>query len=139
MSQEKATELAVALMRLGVSNRGLSELLNHYPYDVIELQLKYLPFRKAKRPEAFIIEAVRRNYSAPKEFFHASNQAHPSRSSSAVDQAAKRPARPTPPQAQGHRTSGPTRPHSPNARLEPGGSVPHHFIRNPDQANGPTE
>lgn len=75
----RKVEIALDLMKLGVSNAGVAELLTHDP-DVVEAQLAYLPYRKAKRPEAFIIEAVRKNYSPPKEFYYAQDQAeHPGR------------------------------------------------------------
>jgi hypothetical protein len=89
MSQERATEIALQLLRLGVSKAGVEGLMRDYPYDEIERQLNYLPYRKAKRPDAFIVEAVRRNYSAPKELFHAKNSAHAPRTKSAVDQDAQ--------------------------------------------------
>jgi hypothetical protein len=73
MSRERATQIAVRLMKLGVSNAGVQELLAHYPYEEIERQLDFLPYRKAKRPEAFIMDAVRKNYSPPKETYYAKN------------------------------------------------------------------
>lgn len=85
MSKERATKIAYDLLKLGVSNTGVQELLVNYPYDQIERQIQFLPFRKAKRPEAFIIEAVRRNYSPPKEFFYAKNQVESSTSEHPLD------------------------------------------------------
>ncbi len=75
MSRDRATHIAIDLMKLGVSNRGVEELLANFPYDLIERQLQYLPFRKARRPEAFIMDAVRQDYSPPKEFFYAKAKA----------------------------------------------------------------
>jgi len=89
MSKERATQIAVSLMRLGVSKAGIAELFKNHSYEDIELQLRYLPYRKAKRPEAFIMEAVRHNYSAPKEFFHAKTQTHPAATGRAVDEGAE--------------------------------------------------
>lgn len=86
MSKERATQIAVSLMRLGVSKAGIAELFKNHSYEDIEKQLMYLPYRKAKRPEAFIMEAVRHNYSAPKEFFHAQNQVDPAPTGSALDE-----------------------------------------------------
>lgn len=73
-SAEIATDLALDLLKLGVSSAAVQDLLAHYSYDLIERQLTYLPYRKAKRPEALIIEAIRHNYSAPKECFYAPPQ-----------------------------------------------------------------
>lgn len=72
---DKMTDLAIQLQRLGVSQDGVVQLLFQYTEEEIERQLKYLPFRKAKRQEAFIVEAIRKNYSAPKEFFYAKTKA----------------------------------------------------------------
>ncbi len=70
---EPAVHIAIELQKLGVSNAGVVELLSKYPHDLILKQLEYLPLRKARRPEAFIIQAVRNNYSPPKELYHAQN------------------------------------------------------------------
>ena len=86
MSKERMTQLAVELMRLGVSNAGIQELLSLHDLDDVERQLAYLPHRKAKRPEAFIIEAVRRRYSPPKGFFYANATPQPVSDSQSVDQ-----------------------------------------------------
>lgn len=69
MSHERATTVAIQLMKLGVSQAGVAELLGRNSLEVIEAQLSYLPYRKARRPEAFIIEAVRNNFSPPKEHY----------------------------------------------------------------------
>ena len=89
MSKERATQIALNLMSLGVSKAGISELFKNHTYEDIELQLRYLPYRKAKRPEAFIMEAVRHNYSAPKEFFNAQTETHPTASGGALDEGAE--------------------------------------------------
>lgn len=73
---DRMVSLAIRLQRLGVSQRGTQELLL-YPLDVIERQLDYLPYRKAKRPEALIIDAIRNDYSPPLELFHAPRSAPP--------------------------------------------------------------
>ncbi|MBS1714606.1 MAG: hypothetical protein JST30_09750 [Armatimonadetes bacterium] len=89
MSLEEKTQLAVALMRIGVSKRGVEELLTNYPVETIKRQLAFLPFRKARRPEALIVESIRNDFSPPKEFYYASNQAHPSSAAHAVDEGAQ--------------------------------------------------
>jgi hypothetical protein len=70
-------EAAAQLMRLGVSRVVTTNLLAH-DIDVIERQLRYLPMRKARRPEAFIVEAIRHDYSAPNPHRNASTHAHDS-------------------------------------------------------------
>jgi hypothetical protein len=70
----RSVELAMDLLKLGVGNPVVIELLQ-YDHDVIERQLEWLPYRKAKRPEAFIVEAIRNDYTPPKEFFYATPDA----------------------------------------------------------------
>ena len=71
MSNDRLVQLAVELFKIGVSKSGVEELLSLHELDEVERQIAYLPYRKAKRPEAFVIEAVRRQYSPPKEFYYA--------------------------------------------------------------------
>jgi hypothetical protein len=71
MVNERAIKLAIELQKLGVSQLGCTRLLVEHSFEEIERQLEYLPYRKASRPEALIVEAIRHNYSPPKEFFHA--------------------------------------------------------------------
>lgn len=104
MSDERAVNLAKELLLLGVSQAGATELMSYHPYDIIERQLLYLPYRNAKRPEAFIVEAVRNNYSPPKEFFHAQSEAKPSRSGRPVDKVAERAVRQAAAEAERHGT-----------------------------------
>ncbi len=91
MSKERATKIAYDLLKIGVSHAGVQELLVNYPYDAIERQLSFLPFRKAKRPEAFIMEAIRRNYSPPKEFYYAPPQTESPSTADTVDQSSEHP------------------------------------------------
>lgn len=92
MTDNRLLRIAVELQLLGVSQRGVTELFRDYSPEAIEQQLAYLPYRKKpRRPEAFIIEAVRNNYSAPKEFFYAQAQpSHPGLSKG-VDQSPELP------------------------------------------------
>jgi hypothetical protein len=119
MSTDKKTELAMALYRLGVSQEGVTNLLWRFPEEQIETQLRYLPYRKAKRPEAFIIEAIRKNYSPPKEFYYAQDQAHPAPHFDAVDEGAKPRPRPVDAAPQGHGTPATPSAHPADDRLEP--------------------
>ena len=63
--------VAGELAKLHVSRKGILMLLQNYSLDEIETQLAYLPHRNAKRPNAFLIDAIRGNYSAPNTFFYA--------------------------------------------------------------------
>jgi len=82
--QTRAVNIALDLLKLGVSSSGVDELLS-FPHDLVEQQLEWLPFRKAKRPEALIIQAVRRNYSPPKELYYAPPQTPSSHRSHPLD------------------------------------------------------
>jgi hypothetical protein len=86
----KQVELAIKLMQLGISQAGVAELLT-YDLDLIERQLTYLPFRRAKRPAAFIIDAIKNNYSAPNTFPHAAHQNQSLPHPSSLDQNAQPP------------------------------------------------
>ena len=83
---ERMTAVATELFKLNVSNAGVSQLLRDYSVEEIERQLLYLPYRKAKRPNAFIIEAVRGKYSPPKEFTYAKYLPTVSAASHGVDE-----------------------------------------------------
>lgn len=74
MNQERATKLAGELYKLGLSQAGVVDLLSNHSLDAIEEQLFYLPHRKAKRPGAFLVDAVRNHYSPPKEFYYAKSE-----------------------------------------------------------------
>ncbi len=91
MSMDRKTRLAVELYKLGVSKDGVVELLSQFSEDEIEQQLIYLPYRKAKRQEAFIVEAIRKSYSPPKEYFYAQTKADLAPAFDAVDQGAELP------------------------------------------------
>ena len=70
---ERSVRLAARMLRLGLSHEAVVETLRH-DHEAVERQLDWLPYRKAKRPGAFLIEAVRKNYSPPKEAYHAQAQ-----------------------------------------------------------------
>lgn len=82
---ERMVRLAQQLQLIGISQAVTAQLLSH-DLDVIERQLAYLPYRKCRRPEAFLVEAIRRNYSPPKEFLYASNVAQARRVRQPLDQ-----------------------------------------------------
>lgn len=122
MSQDRAVKLAMELMRLGVSRAGAAELLA-FPHDIIERQLRYLPYRKAKRPSAFIVDAIRHDYSPPKEAFYAPPPTQPAQADDALDEDPERAAGPPNAFAQGHGTPDPARAPAPDLGLEPGGAI----------------
>lgn len=117
MNGDRAVRLAGELMQLGVSHAGVTELLTHYDHADIERQLKFLPYRKAKRPEAFIIDAIRNNYSAPKAFFYAPNETQPL-DEIPLDEDPEQPCGRLDANAQGHRTPPDPDSPSPDCRME---------------------
>ena len=109
---DKKTELAVHLYRLGVSRDGVIDLLSQHTEEEIQLQLDFLPYRKAKRKEAFIVEAIKKGYSPPKEYYYAKTEADLIPAFDAVDEGSEFPigspdGRPT-----GHGTENPSDPYS---------------------------
>lgn len=118
-SQERATRIAYNLLRLGVSRSGVERLMLEYPYALIEKQLAYLPFRKAKRPEAMIIQSIRNNYSAPKNFY-APPQTNAPTTKRPLDQSAECAPGQAASQAPGYGTPAPAHPPPPDDWLEPG-------------------
>ena len=120
MSKERMTRIAYELQKLGVSQDGTLDILLKYPLDVIEAQVSYMPYRRAKRPDAFIVEAIRKNYSPPNKAFYAKAKAELAASLYPVDPDSQPPLRPTPAESEGYGAEDPARPHSPDLRLEPG-------------------
>jgi hypothetical protein len=111
MSMDRKTRLAVELYKLGVSKDGVVELLSQFSEDEIEQQLIYLPYRKAKRQEAFIVEAIRKSYSPPKEYFYAQTKADLAPAFDAVDQGSQRALRQSDSEPQGYGTADSPHPH----------------------------
>ncbi len=103
MTMQKKIELAKRLHLVGVSKDGVIELLWKFPLEQIEAQLEYLPYRKAKRPEAMIIESIRKNYSPPKEFYYARSKSELTEAFESLDEGSEPPAGQAPANSQGHR------------------------------------
>lgn len=101
MSRDRMVAAAERLMRLGVSQAGTANLLG-YSIDVVERQLDYLPFRKSRRPEALIVEAIRHDYSPPSAYFHAENRPIAPHRPEPLDKDPERPARPAHADPRGH-------------------------------------
>lgn len=106
MNQERATKLAGELYKLGLSQAGVVDLLSNHSLDAIEEQLFYLPHRKAKRPGAFLVDAVRNHYSPPKEFYYAKTEPQSAEAGDALAEDAVCLDRPPDAVAEGHRTEG---------------------------------
>ena len=118
--RDRNVNIAMQLMKLGVSNAGITELMTYHEPDEIERQLKFLPYRKAKRPEALIIDAVRHNYSPPKEFYYAKAEIESSTLRNELDQNPELPPGQADAESEGHGTPSAPRPRSANDRVAPG-------------------
>lgn len=121
MTDPRAVQIAIQLQALGVSQRGCYELMSQYPFEDIERQLAYLPYRKAKRPEAFIVDAIRNNYSAPKEIFYATPPTPLPKPAHVLDQDPQPAPRSAHADSEGHGATPDPDPPEADRRLEPGG------------------
>ncbi|MBS1702604.1 MAG: hypothetical protein JST12_13135 [Armatimonadetes bacterium] len=111
MSDPRAVEVAKQLHLLQMSNAGIVNLLTSYPLEDIERQLSYLPYRpKVKRQAPFLIEAIRNNYSPPKEYFYAETPPPTPGYPPSLHEDPELPGRQAPPEPQGHRTPAPPDP-----------------------------
>src|ERR1700761_3376254 len=113
---ERLVTIAYRLLALHVSGARVTELMNTFPPDRIERQLDWLPFRNATRPEAMIVEAIRKDYSAPKEAY-AKNQTHSSHTRRSVDKGAQSSPRHAHAESQGYGTQDRSDSTSPIERL----------------------
>jgi len=134
MSLERMTAVAIELKKLGVSQAGVLELLGRYPIELVEAQLSYLPYRKARRPEAFIIQAVRNNFSAPKELY-AKTQTDPSTTINTLDEDHDYSSRPTAAEPQGLGAATSPDPNPANDRLGSGEPIGDHDLPEFEEAN----
>lgn len=87
-ADSRYTTIAHELYLLGVSNQGVIEILR-YPLERIERQLDYLPYRNSNRPAGMILEAVRHDYSPPKEYYFAKAQEFAENPGEVLDESAE--------------------------------------------------
>lgn len=62
---ERRTIAIEQLRRLGVSERKIRQLIDSYPLERIERQLRWLPKRSFWKASAFIVSAVLQDYDPP--------------------------------------------------------------------------
>lgn len=122
MTSDRLVLASMRLQQLGVSQAGTVELISQYPIEAIEAQLDWLPYRKAKRPGAFIVEAIRNSYSPPKELFYAPTQKPSASAEPFMDQGSEPTAGPAAPDSQGHGAQNPVGDSSSDFGLEQGRS-----------------
>ena len=58
-------ELVLELVHVGIGLRKAQNLVDHYPANLIERQLRWLPQRAARRPASLLIAAIEHNYDPP--------------------------------------------------------------------------
>lgn len=136
MNKERSIRVAIDLQLIGVSQAGVVELLSNYSLDEIEKQLEYLPHRKAKRPEAFIIEAIRHNYSPPKELYYAKTETEPTPSIDPLDSGSEQAVRSPTSTSQGYGATDSPPDDSPNPRMETREPTDHFVLPNVKSPNG---
>lgn len=140
MPDPRAIEVAKRLHLLNMSNVGIVNLLSSYPLDEIERQLDYLPYRpKVKREAAFLVEAIRNNYSPPKDYFYAKTPLAPAEDRPLVHENTEHTSGPSAPDAQGHRAPNPPDSAPGDERLGQGGTICHLAIPPADEALGTQE
>jgi hypothetical protein len=120
MTSDRLVLASMRLQQLGVSQAGTVELISQYPIEAIESQLDWLPYRKAKRPGAFIVEAIRNSYSPPKELFYAPTQKPSTGAEPFMDQGSEQSLGSAASDPQGHRAQNPPGDPSPDFGLEQG-------------------
>lgn len=58
-------ELVLELVHVGVGLRKARSLVEEYPSERIQRQLKWLPLRAARRPASLLISAIENDYDPP--------------------------------------------------------------------------
>lgn len=53
------------LLAVGIPRAQVHVLVKQYPYEQIEQQLQWLPYRRAKDPARFVVAAIENRYDAP--------------------------------------------------------------------------
>lgn len=61
-------DLVEKLKEVGVSDKATLEIMAKYTQKIIQNQLNYLPYRQAKNPAGLLVQAIRGDWSAPKEY-----------------------------------------------------------------------
>lgn len=61
----RESDVKMALLRLGVRRSQILELVENYALELIEQQLEWLPYRRARKPSSLIVAAIKENYDEP--------------------------------------------------------------------------
>ena len=58
-------QLVLDLVEVGIGVRKAENLVSHFPKEQIQKQLRWLPFRAARRPASLLISAIEHDYDSP--------------------------------------------------------------------------
>lgn len=58
-------QLILELVEVGIGLRKAESLVSKHPEELIRKQLKWLPYRAARRPASLLIAAIENDYDAP--------------------------------------------------------------------------
>lgn len=61
----READVKIELLKLGVGRSHILEIVEHYSLERIERQLKWLPYRRARKPSSLIVSAIKEDYDAP--------------------------------------------------------------------------
>lgn len=63
--QDRLTEISTHLMFVGVPVPEVKRLLSNYEPERIERQLRWLPYRRPRKPSSLIVAAIEGDYGPP--------------------------------------------------------------------------
>ena len=61
-------DLVEKLKKVGVSDKAIVQIMAKYAPKIIQNQLSYLPYRQAKNPAGLLVQAIKGDWSVPKEY-----------------------------------------------------------------------
>jgi len=67
-------QLVDKLKQVGVSDQAIRAMMAKYPPKIIQQQLNYLPYRQAKNPAGLLVQAIKGDWSTPKEYLAVKEQ-----------------------------------------------------------------
>lgn len=61
----READVKVVLLKLGVRRSQIMEIVERYSLERIERQLRWLPYRKARKVSSLIVSAIKEDYEEP--------------------------------------------------------------------------
>jgi len=68
MYKDNQNEMLEILKDMGVSEFTAQEMVRHYPAEMIEKQVKMLPYREARDPAAMLVKSIREDWVPPASY-----------------------------------------------------------------------